>query len=350
MLGAQEKVTLFGRFRTAARPEIERLLAERGAQTVRDLTRQTTLLVVGAGSVNLISSGTLAARLAEARARGVAVTGEARFLAMFAGDAPPAPTLPVGQVAEVDPMLLDILNAFDLIALSDGKVRFEDADTLRNAAALAASGVEDAKIVQSLTLRRTAPRGRHRLGLNAAGETVLEWEDGTTTLSGQFMLPLEDGDSVDAIFEDALQAEMTGDLDTAIRLYETCARADRKDPIAPYNLGNALTAKGDLRGAKLAFERALTRDPRFAEAHFNLAGGLERLDDVDGAVRHLRAAIAADDDFLDPLFNLAQLERNAGRLSSAADLYRRYLFKAGRTPLAEKARQALKLIAHERSR
>ncbi len=146
------------------------------------------------------------------------------------------------------------------------------------------------------------------------GRAVLEWEDGITTLSGQFMLPLDEGDSVETLVEEALDAEASGNLATALRRFETCARADRRDPVVPFNLGDVQTTLGDMRAARLSYERAIDRDPRFAEAHFNLAGVLERLGDFDNAMRHLRLAVAADEEFLEALFKLAQLERAAGNL------------------------------------
>lgn len=349
MLGPGAKVTLFGRFRFAARSAIEQLLVERGCLAVRDLTRQTTLMAVGAGATNMIANGRLARRLAEARSRETMVVGESRLFDGLAGKSERTQTLNLAQVASIEAELADLLNAFDLIAISDGKVRFEDADTVRTAASLDASGMDAATIVDSLLKRRRAPRGRHRLVIDATGRAVLEWDNGTTTLAGQFMLPLDESDSVEKIFEDALDAEAAGDLDTALRLYETCARADRKDPIAPFNLGNVQSAKGDNPAARLSYERAIARDPSFAEAHFNLAGVLERLGDPTGAARHLRRALDVDGDFTEPLFNLAQIERAQGRFREAEELYKLYLLRAGSSPLAEKAERALQLTRMDRA-
>ena len=316
---------------------------------MRDLTRQTTLFVVGAGSSNMIANGRLGRRLAEARAREIAVFGETRLLAGLAGETPQESTLALARVAPIDPVLADVLNAFDLIALKGAQVRFEDADTIRTASSLDASGMEPVAIIDSLLRRRQAPRGRHRLVTDSSGKAVLKWDEGTSTLSGQFILPLDDSDTLETLFEEALDAEAAGDLDAALRLYETCARADRKDSIAPFNLGNVQSAKGDPAAAKLSYERSIARDPDFAEAHFNLAGVLEALGDPAGAARHLRLALEKDPDFAEPLFNLAQLERAAGRFREAEDLFKVYLLRAGGTPLAEKAERALQLTRLDRA-
>lgn len=350
MLGGREKVTLFGRFRLSRRDEIERLLADRNAQSMRDLTRQTTLLVIGSGTAHLIGGGRLSRRLAQARTRGVAIMGEARLLSILAGDPEPEATLPLAQVTRGPSAdIADLLTAFDLVSCTADHVRFEDADTLRSAAALEQAGMDAVGIVDSLRQRKTAPKGRHRLVIDTSGRAVLEWEDGTTTLSGQFMLPLDEGDTLDTLFEEGLDAEASGNIAIAVRLFETCTRADRRDPVAPFNLGNVQNALGDVQTARLSYERAIDRDPHFAEAHFNLAGVLEQLGDFLGAMRHLRIAIAVDEAFVEPLFNLAQLERVAGNFREAEDLFRRYLALAGPSPLAEKAEKALRLICNDRA-
>ena len=90
------------------------------------------------------------------------------------------------------------------------------------------------------------------------------------------MLPLdEDHASLDDLFEAAALAEASGELDEAARLYDLCARADRSDAIAPYNLANIRLAQGARDEAALAYQRALARDPRFVEARYNLAQALE---------------------------------------------------------------------------
>lgn len=349
MLGAGEKVSLFGRFRIAPREDIARRIADLGGQTLKDLTRATTLLVVGSGAINLLPDGRLGRRLSEARDRGLPVLGETRLLALLDGRDLPAATLPASKVADVSAPLLDALNAFDLIHLDGGQVAFEDSDTLKNAARLEAEGMELAAILSALRRRRTAPRGRHRLSADAHGEPVLQWEDGVTTLTGQGMLPLDDGDTLDALFETGLEAEMAGDLEAAARVYETCALSDRRDPISPYNLGNVRAEQGRLAEARVAYERAIARDTRFAEAHFNLAGVLEREGRGADARDHLRTAARIDPRYPDPLFNLAQLAMAEDDLGEAEKHFRMYLRLAEDGPLSRKAEKALHLIGLHKS-
>lgn len=344
MLGAGEKVSLFGRFRLRARDDIARRIADLGGQTVKDLTRATTLFVVGSGAQNLVPDDRLGRRLTQARTRDLSVIGEARFLDMLDGTPLAEATLPLARVAVVSDELADLLNAFDLINLSHGHVAFGDSDTLRNAARLEGSGMEPVAILSALRRRRSSPRGRHQLGADAHGQPVLEWDDGVTNLNGQGMLPLDDRDTLDGLFEAGLEAELEGDLDAAARMYETCALSDKRDPISPYNLGNVRTAQGKLSDAKIAYERAIARDAAFAEAHFNLAGVLEAEGHIQQATDQLGKAIKIDPNYPEPFFNLAQLAMAQEDLTRAAQHFRTYLHLAADGPLAKKAQKALHLI------
>lgn len=350
MLGKAETVTLFGRFRLLPRTDIERLLAQRDIQSVKDLTRRTTVLAIGSGATNLISGGALSRRLTEARDRGIPVLSERRLLDRLHGASVNIGTLPVGRFSEyASEDLVDLLNAFGLISLVDGKVRFQDADALRNAGQLEARGMQPTRILEALALRMTAPHGRHRIGVDAYGQAVLEWEDGLTTFSGQGMLPLGEAMGLDDLFDAGMEAEARGDLSKAQRLYEACARADRRDPVALYNLGNVCMALGDEKAAQLAFERAIARDPEFAEARFNLAGLLESQGAQNAALEELRKTVEIAPDFPDALFNLAQIELATGDLDAAEARFRDYISLTGSDGWQEKARKALQLIKLRRS-
>ena len=124
--------------------------------------------------------------------------------------------------------------------------------------------------------RDLSPAGRRKIVLTQAGEAALQWDDGLTTLEGQGLLPLDEAHaSVDDLFEAAALAEAQGDLDEAARLYDMCARADRRDAIAPYNYANIRLVQGRSAEAMLAYQQALARDPKLIEARYNLAQALE---------------------------------------------------------------------------
>ena len=348
-LGARETVTLFGRFRRVPRDEIVRRLRVEGASAVKDLTRATTLFVVGSGAVNLIPDGRLGRRLADARKRGIPVTGEARLLAQLDGQATPDASVPIEKTANISSELLDVLNAFDVVQVTNGKIPFQDVDALKNAARLEANGLDPLETLNALCRRRTSPRGRHQLTTDAQGDAVLQWDDGVTTLTGQGMLPLDEGEGLDALFEAAMESEMRGDLPAAARAYETCARTDKRDPIAPFNLGNVQTELGDLKAARLSYQSAIARDPRFSEAHFNLAGVLQDGGDPTAAADHLRQAIAIDPKYAEAHYNLAHLALKADATDEAEAHFRRFIDLVPEGKRAANATKALKIIALNRS-
>ncbi len=332
-------IALYGRFSSGARDRLQRRIIEGGGAVTRDLTRRSDALVVGAVAMAFIDSGALAVRLRTAKERGVPVLGERAF----AGAEPPVPTtLPLSQTAFTRESA-EILAAFDLIALDGDNIRFGDAAILRTATEILDHGRPLGDVVRILTRARDlAPLGRHKIVLTPSGEAALQWKDGLTTLEGQGHLPLDDDNaSLDDLFEGAAMAESEGELDDAARLYDTAGRADRADPIAPYNFANIRLAQGAHEEAILAYQRALSRDAGFVEARYNLAQALEAAGKLDEAAAELDRALAADPTYADAVFNLAQLRMAAGDLPAAQSLYARYLTLGPPPDWAATARKAL---------
>jgi hypothetical protein len=342
-------VALYGRFTPGTRARIQEDIIGRGGSVLRDLTRRSDVLVVGALATPLIDSGALGARLRLARDRGIPVRGERAFVAAIVpGEAAEAATLALDVVLSgVSRADAEILAAFDLIRIEAGLCRFGDASVLRSAAALIAQGLGLADVVRTLAAARDlAPRGRHKIIVTPAGQTALEWSDGhRTSLAGQGILPLEDEDHVtlEDLFERAALEEAAGHLEEAARLYDQCARADRSDAIAPYNLGNIQFAAGAFAAAALAYRLALARDAAFAEARYNLAQALEACGKSEDAKTELHLLLDQDPEHADAVFNLAQLEMQDGRLGAARGLFERYLLLKPPEDWALKARRAIQV-------
>lgn len=341
-------IALYGRFSPGVSDRLRAEIARLRGVVLRDLTRRSDLLVVGARATTLIDNGFLPARLAMARTRGVPVMSERAFLAQLSSEVVPSgATLPISTAlaqAGLSRGDVDVLAAFDLVVTDGESCRFGDAGVIRTAADLIAHGRSLGDAVRVLLeARERAPLGRRRIVTAPSGEAALEWQDGSlTTLAGQGYLPLsEDNPSLDDLFEQAALAEADGDLDAAARLYDQCARADRSDAIAPYNLGNVRLAEGDFDAARLAYQRALARDRRLAEARYNLAQALEAAGKPREAVAELARLIELDATHADAVFNLAQLRMNAGEMTQAKALYERYL---ALDPPAEWATMAKKAI------
>jgi len=343
-------IALYGRFSPGMRDRLTRDSTMLGATVARDLTRRSDILVIGALAAALIDGGAVRTRLAAARERGLVTLGERAFAAALAGSRPEtSATLPLAAAlgGGLTPEDAEVLAAFDLIELSDGKIRFADGATVKTAAELTAAGRPLAEVVGILgRARDRSPRGRHKIVLTPTGEAALAWPDGLSTLEGQGMLAFDEANAgLDELFEAATLAEAAGDADEAARLYDLCARADRKDPIAPYNHGNILLGEGDFSGAAFAYQRALARDPEFAEARYNLAQALEALGKPEAAAGELEHLLASDTPQPDAVFNLAQLRMKAGDLGVAKGLFERYLASDPPSDWAQTARRAIQYCA-----
>jgi len=343
-------VALYGRFSPGARERLQRQIERAGGAAARDLTRRSAMLVVGDLATALIDSGALASRLEAAHSLGAPVFAERDFIRILTGGPGTVATLPL--VTALGPSGLsagdaELLAAFDLIAVQDGKCRFGDAAVLRTAGELVAGGRSVGEAIRILIQARDqAPVGRHKVVLTGSGEAALRWDDGLTSLAGQGYLALgEDHASLDDLFEGAAIAEAEGELDAAARLYDQCGRADRKDAIAPYNYANIRLAQGAYDDAALGYQRALARDAGFVEARYNLAQALEAAGKLDAASGELERVLAADPAHPDAVFNLAQLRLQAGDAAAAKPLYERYLTLDPPDEWALTARKALLVCA-----
>ena len=135
---------LYGRFSPGARDRLQRQILRGGGRVVRDLTRRSDVLVVGGLAMGLIDSGALEGRIRQARGRGVPVRGERAFATeLVCGDSAGPMTLPVTAALSQTGLTredVEILAAFDLIAVDGGACRFGDAGVIRSAGELQNNG------------------------------------------------------------------------------------------------------------------------------------------------------------------------------------------------------------------
>ncbi len=343
----RKAIALYGRFSPGERERLQREIAKRRGVVARDLTRRSDLLVIGALATPLIDCGALSTRLRSARERKIPVLSEHAFAALLAGDASPdAATLPLATVLAPTVLTLDdahMLAAFDLIAVDGDNCRFADAGVIRTAGELIGQGRSRAEAVRILAKARdAAPTGRHKIVLTSSGGAALKWDNGLTTLDGQGLLPLDmDQGGVDELFEAAELAEARGDGDVAARLYDMCARFDRADAIALYNLGNIRLGEKAFDDSVIAYRRALARDSDFVEARYNLALALEAAGKDALASGELTRVLAIEPSYPDAVFNLAQLLMKAGEIAKAKNLYERYLALDPPSDWAATARKAI---------
>lgn len=343
---SHRSVALYGRFSAGNRERLQREIAKRGGAVARDLTRRSDFLVVGALATALIDSGSLGRRLGTAKERQVPILGERSFASALEDEPAREATLPLATALAPTALSMEdarLLAAFDLIAIEDENCRFADAGVIRTANEFLSRRGSRAEMIRVLArASESAPAGRRKLVLTPSGQAVLQWDDGLTTLEGQGYLPFDAQEAgIDELFEQAELAEAGGDPEQAARLFDMCARADKSDAIAPFNLGNVRLAQGDPGEAVRAYQRALARDGDFIEARYNLALALEASDKLAQAAEELQRVLAREPTYSDALFNLAQVFVKSGRLTEAKASYERYLALDPPAEWAAKARRAI---------
>jgi tetratricopeptide (TPR) repeat protein len=112
-----------------------------------------------------------------------------------------------------------------------------------------------------------------------------------------------------------------GQTDEAIRQYEEAIRL-KPDYAEPHNnLGLALAKRGQLDEAIRQYQEALRLNPDYATAHNNLGIALGKKGQMDEAIRQYREAIRLRPDFPDAHYNLGNALYNKGRTDEAIRQY-----------------------------
>jgi tetratricopeptide (TPR) repeat protein len=111
-------------------------------------------------------------------------------------------------------------------------------------------------------------------------------------------------------------------VDEAIACYQKAIALDPTLATAHYNLGNALSRKGQVDEVIACHRKAIALDPRFAMAHTNLGVALHRQGKVDQAVACFRKAIECDPKLATAHYSLGLALAGKGQLDEAIARYR----------------------------
>lgn len=341
---AHRTVTVIGRLGGLPWVEAAAKVAAAGGSLRRGLSRRTNVVVVGHGAHELLASGRLDRRLAQARQPKTLIVSE-NVLLRALGATPPLPEVDrpftiaqVAQQTKLSEATVTTLALLDVLELdSDSRGAFRDLVAARAVARRLSDGTTLSEILAAVH-RRAGSRSARIAGGDVAHIGAAFAED-------QMRLPLGDGGnlSADDLFESAYVAEEDSALETAESLYRRCLHADRRDPTAAFNLANVLVALGRAPEARIQFGRVLAIDSKFVEARYNLAHLLEGAGEIAGAKEQLLAALKIDREYADAQFNLATLLTREGDLAAAIPCWERYLYLDGNGEWAEKARQSLSL-------
>ena len=112
-----------------------------------------------------------------------------------------------------------------------------------------------------------------------------------------------------------------GDTDRAIAHYRQAVDLRPSYAEAHYNLGRLLAQKGQLDDAVTHYAKALEANPADAEAHNNLGTTLFASGQVNEAIVHYRRALAIQPDYADASCNLASALLSTGDLDGAIAHY-----------------------------
>jgi len=332
------------------------LVSRHGGTPCERVTKDTKALIVGELGWPLQDRPSRS--LIQAKTYGVPIVSERRFLEWIGKMAPEeqAKTYTADELAALSKLPKDVveqLSPFGLIEVRDGRYGFRDLAAARQAAQLLESVVGLSVITESLReIRKWLPDARLsnlRLCPESKDRILVKQARGHTDSKGQFVLPVEESNDLDAdeAFMLAQSAEESGDLQSAESLYRRVMKLDPNDPVAGLNLGNLLRVQNRTVEAEAAYRRAAKADPKFAPAWHNLADLLEESGRLTEAVDCARRALTADPQYADAMFNLALFLQRLGNHAEAAIWWTRYLERDRTSPWAKRAKRALKYCEME---
>jgi tetratricopeptide (TPR) repeat protein len=108
-----------------------------------------------------------------------------------------------------------------------------------------------------------------------------------------------------------------GQVDEAIRCYQEAIRLMPEYSEAHNNLGSALGSKGQMNEAIRQFQEATRLKPDYAEAHNNLGQALSMKGQTDEAKAHFLKAVELRPDFAQAQYNLALILLRTGQTQEA---------------------------------
>lgn len=348
----KSSVAFTGRLACMTRAEAFEVVRQRGGIPTQEVTKRTKLLIVGELGWPLLDDGRPSNKLRRATAYGVPVVSERRFLEWIGKAMPEVAhkTYSAGQLASLSKLPVAKIQELAQLGLLDeraGCFGFRDLASARQIAKLLVEGVRLREISRSVTeIRKWLPDSglaNVRLRPGPCNGLVVEQPSGRTDKHGQFVLPVDEGQSeTDDLFAQARLAEEMGDTARAERLYRILMKTDPTDAAAAFNLGNMLRACGRNVEAEVALRAATRIEATFAEAWYNLGDLLDELGRSEAAIECLRKTLQIAPDYVDAIFNLALLLQRKNQCAEAVNYWRRYLAIDGQSEWATRARRSLK--------
>ena len=129
----------------------------------------------------------------------------------------------------------------------------------------------------------------------------------------------------------AAMLQARGELEQAVKQYESALRVRPRDGIVNNALGGVLLAEGRVDEAILRLDEAVRDRPDYFDARYNLGNALASKGDFSGAAVQFRTATRLRPDDADAEANLGSALAQIGHISEAKSHYRRALELNSRT-------------------
>jgi len=361
-----KEVALTGRLFSLTRPEAEDRVRRAGGVVVPEPRDRTGLLVAGNASGHLTNDGGIPRNILlfdrlKQRGAPIRLVEEPELLRMVGAKEDLADfsrLYTAEQVSRIADTPLPVVRRWVRKGLLQPArlehrlawFQFTDILTARNLNRLTTAGVPASRIHSSLAqIARWLPDGSQILGRLEAYATGLRLRlpDGSwVDPSGQQLMDFHGGGvgtapsgaaasgaarvsvfptvpgfiadgGQDSWFRRAVDAEESGDLETAISLY-TRALESSEEPELFFNLGNVLYELGREESAAERYLQAIEVDHAYAEAWNNLGNSLVAIGRLADGVHAYEMALSLEPDYPEPHCNLATVMDRTGQPGQAA--------------------------------
>jgi tetratricopeptide (TPR) repeat protein len=364
------RVAITGKLVSMTRSEVAALLRRRGCEYQPRLTRQTTVLVVGEGSLPLRKDGRLSRRLERARrlqqtGHPITILSEHELLAWLGVDGRSDGVrrlYTAAQIAELVGASADQIRAWlrggllQPVESADGVDHFDYQQVVaaRRICELIRSGVRPARVLRSLRQLQGENGEVLPAVQESAGNLLERRDDGQLTdPAGQLYFDFAERAAVTAgqvhaepsgaeWFELGCGHEGAGRLEEAAEAYRRALARGGPNPDACFNLGNVLAAQGKKEAAAERYRQVLEREPNHVDAWNNLGAALEELGQVGQAQAAYENALKLCPGHADAHYNLADLLDKTGRAADAQPHWRAYLRQEAVGQWADHARRRVR--------
>ena len=367
------QVAFTGRLAGLSLEDAERLVRDAGGTVISQVSRRTSVLVVGMYGWPLSREGSVNHKLRQAERINrdgprIRILSEIEFLeAVGLRDRPAVrKTLSVEEIVRllgIDQQTLRRWQSLGLVRAIEGRYDFQDLVSLRTIADLIKNRIRPDEISRSLhDLAKLLPdtdRPLAQLKIVANGPNTLlaEIDAQLITPKGQLVMSfgartageapkfIEPQRSADEWLAQGELFEQNEEFEAAAEAYQRAIMRFPGFAVAHFNLGNVQRDLDQPQNAIASYRTAVRHDPHLVEAWYNLADIQEEQGDVESAIESLKAAVRADPLYADAQFNLALYLDRLGRTSEAIRYWKNYVRLDPASEWTEVARSRLGPVA-----